>query len=143
MSELSLIVRRVIRAPSARVFKAWTTPDQLRAWWGPKGVACCEAQVDLRPGGSYRIGNQLPDGKIIWIWGEFNTVEAPTKLIYTWNTDSSQDAERVTVRFEEHHDGCEVIVVHERIATEPLRVGHNAGWQGCLDGLAHFDFGLE
>ena len=143
MSETSihLVVRRTIRATPERVFAAWTTPAQLQAWWGPKGVRCPSAEVDLREGGRYRLGNEMPSGDIIWIHGEFESVERPTKLVYTWAVEPAQEArERVTVRFEAHPEGTEVIVIHERIVSEAARDQHQAGWQGCLDGLvALFD----
>src|SRR5262249_11866527 len=60
---VALVVRRTIRAPVERVFDAWTRPEHLRRWWGPKPVRCTEAEVDLRRGGRYRIANQHPDGK--------------------------------------------------------------------------------
>ena len=53
------------------MFAAWTTPELLRQWWGPTGVRCIAAEIDLRVGGTYRIGNEIPDGSVIWISGEF------------------------------------------------------------------------
>jgi uncharacterized protein YndB with AHSA1/START domain len=50
MSDLSLLIRRTIRAPIDRVFAAWTEPAQIVSWWGPEGVSCPGAEVDLRPG---------------------------------------------------------------------------------------------
>jgi uncharacterized protein YndB with AHSA1/START domain len=138
VSDLSLIVRRTIRAPAERVFAAWTEPAQLQRWWGPAGVVCTGAEVDLRVGGRYRIGNRLPDGSQIWISGEFEQVVPPHRLVYTWRTEDDAPAERVTVRFESRDGATEVIVVHERIATAPLRDGHQQGWQGCLDGLVEY-----
>jgi len=58
--ELTLVVRRTIGASPERVFDAWTKPERLRLWWGPRGVTCTAAEVDLRVGGRYRIANQFP-----------------------------------------------------------------------------------
>ncbi len=108
-------------------------------WWGPRGVRCVGAELDLRVGGRYRIGNELPDGTRLWIAGAFELVERPHKLVYSWSLEpGSGDPERVTVRFEPRGGGCEVIVVHERVATEAQRDGHEQGWTGCLEGLAAF-----
>lgn len=136
----ALVVRRTIRATPERLFAAWTEPDQLLEWWGPAGVECVDAQVDLRPGGEYRIANRFPDGRVVWIRGRFESVEPPHRLTYSWtiDSDSPSDAsrERVTVRFEPiGSDATSVVVVHERIATDELRRGHEVGWLGCLDGL--------
>jgi uncharacterized protein YndB with AHSA1/START domain len=135
VSDLSLIVRRTIRASPERVFAAWTEPEQLQRWWGPTGVVCTGAEVDLRVGGRYRIGNRLPDGSQVWISGEFEQITPPHCLVYTWRTEDDAGAERITVRFEAREGATEVIVVHERIASARLRDGHEAGWQGCLEGL--------
>jgi len=136
---VTLVVRKTIRAKAERLFAAWTIPAQLKLWWGPQGVKCIDAEVDLRPGGRYRIANQLPDGKILWITGEFEVIEAPRKLVYTWRVEpETESSERVTVLFEPSGDYTEVVVTHERISSEELRKMHEQGWFGCLESLAKF-----
>lgn len=135
---LTVFVRRVIRAPVGRVFEAWTRPEHLQSWWGPGGVSCSAASVDLRVGGDYAIANHMPDGRTSWIRGTFEVVDAPSKLIYTWALDGALPPETVTVRFETCTGGTEVIVSHARIETEEARQGHERGWLGCLDGLEEF-----
>ncbi len=136
-SSLTLIARRLIRADPARLFDAWTTPEQLQAWWGPRGVHYVGAEVDLRVGGSYRLVNALDDGSVLVIHGVFEVVDPPRKLVYSWRIEPGAGAvERVTVRFEPRERGTEVVVLHERIADERSRAGHDAGCTACLDGLA-------
>jgi uncharacterized protein YndB with AHSA1/START domain len=95
--------------------------------------------VDLRVGGSYRIANQMPDGTVLWIVGEFEVVDPPHKLVYSWRAGPQPvDSERVTVQFEPRGDATEVIVTHERIPNAATRDQHQAGWDGCLDGLANY-----
>ena len=135
----TLIVRRRINATPQKLFAAWTQPTFLVRWWGPQGVACPAAEIDLRVGGSYRIANQLPDGTVIWIAGIFEVIEPPHRLRYTWKLESqSGPAERVTVCFEAHGAATEVIVTHERIPDEATKMSHERGWTGCLDGLAKY-----
>jgi len=80
----------------------------------------------------------LPDGTVLWIVGEFEIVERPHKLVYSWRAGSSNDSERVTVQFEQQGEATEVIVTHERIPDSGTREQHLAGWNGCLDGLAGY-----
>ena len=136
----SLVVRRTIRATPARLFAAWTQPEQLLAWWGPAAVTCIAAEIDLRVGGRYRLGNQFPDGNIIWIFGEFERVESPQLLIYTWRLrEEAPVSERVTVRFEARDAGStEIVIIHERLLDQASQAEHERGWFGCLDGLAEF-----
>src|SRR5258708_17334250 len=89
---ITLLVRRTIPATPARLFAAWTEAEQLREWWGPAGVACIGAEVDLRVGGRYRVGNQFPDGTVLWIAGEFEVVQPPHRLTYTWRGEGSPDS---------------------------------------------------
>ena len=136
---VTLTVRRTIRASTERLFDAWTQPEQLKRWWGPASVECIDAQVDLRVGGRYRIANQFPDGKVLWIAGEFESIERPKRLVYTWRVESAEGPpERVTVTFEQRDSETEVVVTHERIPTRAMRDMHEQGWFGCLDGLAEF-----
>jgi uncharacterized protein YndB with AHSA1/START domain len=135
----TLVVRRRIKATPEKLFAAWTRPELLKCWWGPEGVACPAAEIDLRVGGSYRIANRFPDGNIIWIAGIFEEVEAPRRLVYTWKLESQTGPEeRVTVCFVAHGELTEVVVTHERIPDQAARTGHERGWFGCLDSLVKF-----
>lgn len=138
-SSITLVVQRTIAATPERLFAAWTEPEQLRRWWGPDGATCVDPEVDLRVGGRYRIGNRLADGSEVWIVGEFEVIERPHRLIYSWRLEGSAAAvERVTVRFEGRGATTEVIVSHARIASTTLRDQHLHGWDGCLAGLSRY-----
>jgi uncharacterized protein YndB with AHSA1/START domain len=138
-SSASLQMRKVIRASPERVFHAWTNPDELTKWWGPKGVRCVSAEIELIVGGQYRIENELPDGTILWIGGEFDTIEKPHFLSYTWIVETEDPTvEHVSVRFEPHESGTEVILSHAQIRTAALRDQHQHGWLGCMDGLLDY-----
>ncbi len=136
---ITLVVRRKISAAPERLFDAWTRPEELQKWWGPRGVICVAAQVDLRVGGLYRIANQFPDGKVIWITGEFEIIERPSRLAYTWKLESQAGpVERVMVTFKGSGTNTEVVVRHERIAEVLVRERHEQGWRACLSGLAAY-----
>jgi uncharacterized protein YndB with AHSA1/START domain len=135
-----LVVRRTIRATPERLFEAWTRAELLRAWWGPRGVSCSDASIDLRIGGRYRIDNAMPDGRTVIIDGEFLEIEAPRRLVYSWRIDDGENAppSRVTVRFEAQREGTDVVVFHEKLPNQRARDAHEEGWNGCIDGLATF-----
>jgi len=139
-SNVSLVVSKMIRARVETVFDAWTQPVHLMKWWGPSGVTCTAAEVDLRVGGRYRLANQFPDGNIVWIAGEFELIERPHRLVYSWRLEmpGPMTFEKVTVRFEAMGESTQVTVEHKRIADEPTRNVHEQGWHGCLDGLAEY-----
>ena len=132
-------IRRRIEAPRAAVFAAWTEPAQFARWFGPRGVVCIEAELDVRIGGTYRIGNQLPDASLVWITGTYLDVVPPDLLRYTWlvgSADEEAEPSIVEVRFLANDGGTDVEVTHRRIANAEVREGHHRGWIGCLDRLA-------
>jgi uncharacterized protein YndB with AHSA1/START domain len=136
---ITLVVRKSIRATPQRLFDAWTRPEELKHWWGPQSVTCIDASVDLVVGGSYRIANQFPTGEVVWITGEFEVIERPRRLVYSWRLGSDPNpAERVTVTFDPRGTTTDVTVTHERIPSTPVRDVHEQGWLGCLGGLAEY-----
>ena len=79
------MVRR-FKAPRELVFAALTTPALLRRWY----AELISAELDLRPGGDWRIVSRRPDGREIGQRGTFREVEAPSRLVQTehwedWN----------------------------------------------------------
>ena len=77
---LSLLVQRTVAAPPESVFRAWTEVEPLKRWWGPAGITCTDAEVDLRVGGRYRLANKDEDGAVLWITGLFEAIERPHRL---------------------------------------------------------------
>lgn len=134
----ALVVSKHVKAPVQRVFAAWTTADQVTRWWGPEGVECTHAEVDLRVGGAFRIANLLPDGSTSWISGIYEQIDAPNRLVHTWHVESdpTPTSERVTVDFIEVDGGTDITVTHTGFTDSTVRDGHAQGWAGCLDGLA-------
>jgi len=133
---LNLTVRRFIPAAPEIVFRLWTEAELVKKWWGPPGVTCTEAEFDLRVGGKYKIANLLPSGTTVWIHGEFEQIDRPNQLRYTWGIGlDSTPNEFVTVSFQPAEGGTEIVILHENAPDLQTREGHNQGWQGCLDGL--------
>ena len=61
-ADREIVTTRVLNAPRELVFKAWTDPDQLVHWWGPKGFTNTFHEFDMRPGGIWRFVMHGPDG---------------------------------------------------------------------------------
>lgn len=59
----NLSITRVFDAPRALVYRAFTDPEQLAAWWGPTGSVrpLDEMDFDVRPGGFQRFVQVFPD----------------------------------------------------------------------------------
>lgn len=140
-SEESLCLRRLFPAQRERVFRAWTHPEALKRWWSPSGLTAPEAEIDLRPGGRYRIGMRpVSGGATFYLRGQFVTIDQPKKLVYTWNWESepAEHETLVTVEFVARGESTEVILTHERFRSAEVAAQHATGWSGCLAGLAAY-----
>jgi uncharacterized protein YndB with AHSA1/START domain len=130
-------ITRVIDAPQAEVFRAWTDPEQLRRWWGPGEFTCPEADVDLRPGGSYRLVMQPTAGDPFVLGGTYREIEPPTRLVYTWRWETGPAADGseslVCVEFNARGDQTELVLTHSEFPASHGPAPYEMGWQGGLD----------
>jgi uncharacterized protein YndB with AHSA1/START domain len=74
---------RIIDAPRALVFEAWTDPRLLALWWGPNDFTNPVVELDVRPGGAIRVDMRGPDGTIYPMRGFYREVVAPERLVFT------------------------------------------------------------
>ncbi len=65
------------------MWRAWTEPDALKAWWGPLDLTATEFHVDLRTGGEYIVVTQSQEGKVYRNKGTYREIRAPEKLVMT------------------------------------------------------------
>ena len=131
-------VKRTFSTSRERLFAAWTDPAQLAKWWGPPGSQVSSVEVDLRVGGSYRIGLSHADGKVFFIGGVYEAIQPPSKLAFTWRwerPDMDIGESRVTLEFQERGAATEIILVHAQLPNAAARSAHEEGWLGILSNL--------
>ncbi len=137
-----LVIRRTFAAPRARVYAAWTEPEQMRRWAGPEGFSVPEMEQDPRVGGTYRMTMQQPDGERISVRGVFREIEPPERISYTWrweeDTPEAEIETLVTVEFHDRGAETELVLTHDRFVSEESRAGHEGGWNSALDELGRF-----
>ncbi len=75
------VISRTFDAPRELVFKAFTEPERMKEWWGPKGCKVIAAEMDLRPGGKYHYGMQTPDGSTMWGLFVYREISAPERIV--------------------------------------------------------------
>lgn len=94
-------ITRIYDAPVALVWDAWTDPDQVVQWWGPRGFTITTHNRDVRPGGSWLFTMHGPDGTDYPNFTRYHEVEPRVRLVYDHGASLS-DAEpmfRVTATF--------------------------------------------
>lgn len=148
------VVTRVFDAPRELVFEAWTEPERLMRWWGPKGYSMPYCTIDLRPGGVFFHCMRSPEGHDFWGKGVFREIVVPERIVLT---DSFADAEGnvvpatrygmspywpletlMTVTFDEHERMTTVTVRHAGIPSGTDRDVAHHGWTETVDRLAEY-----
>ena len=134
-------VRRVIRAPRARVFQAWTTPSEVKHWSAPGPVEVLASEIDLRVGGRFKLNMRSPDGAPHSAFGEYREVDPPRRVVYTWSWVEEPEVKDtiVTVDFNDLGEkGTEVVLRHAGLETPKQRESHAHGWTSILEKLGQF-----
>ena len=133
-----LQVRRVFDASPEELFDAWFTREQWQAWIGPEGCQCEVPLLEAWKGGRYRIQMHLSDGREIPVEGEFQVVDRPRSLVFTWGWALSHGSTTVRLTFKPVKDGTELTLIHEGLPTPDAREGHGRGWNSTLNKLGRF-----
>ena len=149
-----LKITRTFDAPRDLVWKAWTEPDRMMRWWGPKGFTSPVHKIDFRVGGEYLGCMRSPEGQDYWSKGVFREIVEPERLVMT---DSFADAEGntvpasyygmsgdwplemlVTVTLEEHEGKTKLTLKHSGIEGFSAKDLDNMqqGWNESFDKLA-------
>ncbi len=83
VADLTLTITRVLDAPRSLVFQAWTQPERVKRWWGPKTFTTPVGEIDLRPGGVFRTCMRSPEGQEFWSRGTYREIVEPERIVCT------------------------------------------------------------
>ncbi|MBB4635009.1 SRPBCC family protein [Longimicrobium terrae] len=136
---LTLRVERVVRASRERVYAAWTTPEIIQQWSAPQGMTIGDGEMDVSPGGRWRVVMLEPNGTRHEAFGVYRQVIPPEKLVYThqWHHDGGTATPETTVTVEFVEDGptTRVVLTQEGFGSAASRDGHGEGWGSTMDRL--------
>lgn len=152
-------ISRVFDAPRARVWDAWTKPEQLAHWLSPKGTVSEVKHFELAPGGSLHSKLTGADGTVSWGKTIYREIEPPNRLV--WEQGFSNEAGEIvpapfpmpwprlmltTVIFDDEGERTRVTLTWEPVdATEEEQASFaqalssmTGGWTGTFDQLDAF-----
>jgi uncharacterized protein YndB with AHSA1/START domain len=91
----TMVIERVIAAPVAAVWAAWTDPKALPQWWGPEGFSCRTTRIDLRQGGEWVFDMIGPDGTVYPNHHRYLRHDAMARIDYTlhWGENGPKHAD--------------------------------------------------
>ncbi|PYX28129.1 MAG: ATPase [Acidobacteria bacterium] len=97
-----IVMTRVFDAPRNLVWDAFTKPELLKRWFGPRGWSMVACEVDLRVGGGFRFVLRGPDGKDMGMRGVYREIVAPERSVHMESFDDYPGESQVTGAFVEH-----------------------------------------
>ena len=138
------IVEGLLAAPVARVYRAWTSPDEIVKWFGLKAGAMVSAEIDLRVGGQWCFVMHDDEESRSSLRGEYFTVEFEKRLAFSWrhvreHADGRREetaASKVTVTFRQEGAATHLHLRHEGILQEDGRQGVGRGWDATFGHLS-------
>jgi uncharacterized protein YndB with AHSA1/START domain len=150
-AEREIIITRIINAPRALVWKAWTEPEYFMRWWGPKHFTSPSCKIDLRMGGKYLYCMRSSEGKDYWGTGVYREIVPVERIVCTdnfadekgnvvppWHYGMPGDWQEellVTVTFEENEGRTTLTLRHTGFPPGQMSELAAAGWNESFDKL--------
>ena len=143
VQSIPLVVRRVIPAPRARIFEAFSRSELLSQWFTPSADISLEIlEFRFVTDGRFRLRYSMPDGRRPVVGGSYELIERPTRIVLSWIWEAPDPLAdvpmRVLFQFVENDDATEVVITHERIPSDVACTIHADGWEASLNSLEHF-----
>jgi uncharacterized protein YndB with AHSA1/START domain len=145
-AERELVITRVFDAPRELVWKAWTEPERMARWWGPRGFNTPVCELDVRPGGAIRIVMRGPDGAEHPMTGVFREIVKPERLVF-FSAALDEEGKPLfegtnTVTFSEQGGKTTLTMVARVIKSTPKAArnldGMEIGWTQSLERLTEY-----
>jgi uncharacterized protein YndB with AHSA1/START domain len=147
-----LVLERVLDAPRALVWQAWTDPEHVKRWWAPRPYQTPECEIDLRAGGKFYTRMTGPDGFDNAGTGCFLEIVPGERVVWTsalgegWRPNDLGPADcggfpfTAIMSFEDMGDGrtrYRAVAMHRNAADSEAhaRMGFHDGWGTCADQL--------
>jgi uncharacterized protein YndB with AHSA1/START domain len=142
-SDREIVLTRSFARPRGLLFEAWTQPEHVRQWWGCDGSTVTHCEMDLRPGGTWRLKMRLADGSEHSFHGEYREIVPNERLVYSECYENSAVGSPewlTTVTFEDA--GGETKLTHAILhGSREMRDGHlNSGMEtGAVQTMDRLD----
>src|SRR6184192_419978 len=100
-SDREIVLTRVFDAPRDMVWDAFTKPELLKRWFGPRGWSLVVCEVDLRVGSGFRFVLRGPDGRDMGMRGVYREIVPPERSVHMESFDDYPGESQVSAVFVE------------------------------------------
>ena len=138
----TLSLQRIIDAPIAIVWEAWTQPDHIAHWWGPKGMKTKVIEHDFKAGGSWKFTMEMPNGSEFISEGVFSEIVPLEKIITSAEFKPMTTGVQLQAFFEAQGEKTIFTfnVVHptEEYCKQQEQMGFMNGWGSVFNNLEEY-----
>lgn len=147
LDKRTLSLKRNIDAPIEIVWEAWTQPDHIAHWWGPKGMKTKVIEHDFTEGGAWKFTMEMPNGAEFISEGVFSEIVPLEKIVTSAEFKPMTTGVDLQALFEA--DGAKTIftfnVVHptEEYCRQQEQMGFLNGWGSVFNNLESYLSSLD
>jgi uncharacterized protein YndB with AHSA1/START domain len=146
-TDREVVLTRVFDAPRQMVFDAFTRPELLKRWFGPRGWSLVVCEVDLKVGGEFRYVLRGPDGRDMGMRGVYREIAPPDRSVHMESFDDFPGAESQVTTVLVERDGkttltATVLYPSQEVRDAVIQSGMEHGAAETYDKLAELLAGV-
>jgi uncharacterized protein YndB with AHSA1/START domain len=132
-TDTQILITREFDAPRHLVYRAFTTPELIKRWWGGERGEVTSAEVELRPGGTWRYVMIANGGFEVAFHGEYREIVPDEQIVTTDVFEGMPDAAAVTTTTFAEKDGRTTLSILVEHSSQQNRDAHiNSGMEGGM-----------
>jgi uncharacterized protein YndB with AHSA1/START domain len=132
-TDTQILITREFDAPRHLVYRAYTTPELIKRWWAGERGEVTSAEVDLRPGGTWRYVMIANGGFEVAFHGEYQEIVPDDRIVTTDVFEGMPDAAGLSTTTFAEKDGRTTLSMLIEHASQEHRDGHiNSGMEGGM-----------
>lgn len=138
----TLTLERTFDAPIALVWEAWTQPEHVAQWWGPKGMETKVLKHDFKVGGNWKYAMRMPDGNEFIADGVYSEIVLHKKIVSTANFKPMTEGVEIQAIFKadgnKTHFTFNCVHETEEYCKQQEQMGFYNGWGSVFERLHEF-----
>jgi len=138
----TLTIQRTFKVPVRLVWEAWTQPEHIARWWGPKGMETRIIEHNFVVGGAWKYAMLMPDGKEFIGEGTYSEIIQYKKIVTSANFKPMTVGVELELILEEHGDSTHFTfnVLHEseEYCRQQEKMGFYNGWGSTFERLENY-----
>lgn len=142
LQKRTLTLERTFDAPIELVWEAWSNPEHIINWWGPKGMQSEVLEHDFKPGGHWKYAMKMPDGKEFITEGVYSEIVEFERIISSADFKPMTEGVEIQAIFEAAGKQTKFTfnVVHrtEEYCKQQEAMGFYNGWGSVFNNLNEF-----